>query len=173
MRNRTSAYYIGTDDFLVKTSVTDDRKIRITFTEECTLRVDSIKVYWYPTNQIAEWADKLGKEHLENLQMETDRISGSLNASQDSWMFFSIPYSEGWTAYVDGRKTEIEKANIGFMAFPVEAGSHGILLVYHAPGSLTGRLIAVSGWIIFGILLIVGKNERRNKNACVWRMENQ
>lgn len=173
VRNRTSAYYIGTDDFLVKTSVTDDRKIRITFTEECTLKLDSIKVYWYPTNRIAEWADKLGKEHLENLQMETDRISGSLNASQDSWMFFSIPYSEGWTAYVDGRKTEIEKANIGFMAFPVEAGSHEILLEYHAPGSLTGRIIAVSGWIIFGILLIVGKNERRNKNACVWRMENQ
>lgn len=165
VRNRTSAYYIGTDDFLVKTAVPGDRKIKITFTEDCTLKLDSITVYWYPTGHIADWTNRLEKEPLKNLRVGTDCIDGNVDASQDSWLFLSVPYSEGWSAYIDGRKVEIEKANIGFMALPVKRGNHEVHLEFHAPGSRAGQIMAVSGWGIFCIMLIAGRNKRRNENA--------
>ena len=154
VRDSKDSYYIGVDDFLVKTSVPDDRIIKISFSEECTLKVDNIEVYWYPTDHVAEWTEELRKEYIRDLKVERDCISGTIDASKNSWLFLSIPYSEGWSAYIDDEEVEIQKANIGFMAVPVKAGSHEIYLEYHAPGSRVGRVLAVCGWLVFGMALI-------------------
>lgn len=167
VRDSKDSYYIGVDDFLVKTSVPDDRIIKISFSEECTLKVDNIEVYWYPTDHVAEWTEELRKEYIRDLKVERDCISGTIDASKNSWLFLSIPYSEGWSAYIDDEEVEIQKANIGFMAVPVKAGSHEIYLEYHAPGSRVGRVLAVCGWLVFGMALIYEKKRRKRKCAFI------
>ena len=53
-------------------------------------------------------------------------------------MFFSVSYNEGWSAYVDGEKTDVYNVNNGCVGVRVHEGiaitavSSGILILYAA-----------------------------------------
>lgn len=51
-------------------------------------------------------------------------FNATITASRDVPVFFSIPYENGWSAYVNGEKVDIEKVNVGFMAIRVNAGTN-------------------------------------------------
>ncbi len=63
---------------------------------------------------------------------------------EDNLVFFSVPYDKGWTAYVDGVETAIEKVDVGFMAVYAEKGINEITFVYRTPGLLAGAVISVA-----------------------------
>lgn len=61
--------------------------------------------------------------------------------SDDEFVFFTVPYNSGWKAYVNGEKTEIFKADYGFMAVKVPADTNStIRFNYHTPGIIYGGL---------------------------------
>ena len=76
--------------------------------------------------------------------------------AEPKMVFFSIPYSEGWSATVDGMPAELLKANVGFMALRVPEGQRMIRLEYRTPGldaglAITAGSAAVTAvWMIFG-----------------------
>ena len=41
------------------------------------------------------------------------------NNGKENLMFFSVPYSDGFTAYVNGEEADVEKVNYGFMAVKI------------------------------------------------------
>ena len=149
VRRKDDHYYIGVDDFLVHVAIPESRILEITFTEECELKFEDIEVYWYPLDTAGKKLELLTKEYLENQTVEGNRISGSVQTDGKAWLFLSIPYSKGWNAWIDGEKTEIQKANVGFMALELSQGMHEIILEYKAPGSRVGLLMSVIGWGIF------------------------
>ncbi len=71
--------------------------------------------------------------------------------SRDNLVFFSIPWDKGFTAYVDGVETPIEKVDYGFMAILVPEGEHSIRFVCK-PYGIEARIAAS----IAGILLAAG-----------------
>ena len=74
------------------------------------------------------------------------------NKGGDDLLFFSVPYDEGWTAYVNGEEVGIEKVNIGFMAVPVEGGKVSeIEFRYKTPYLYEGVVITAAG---LGLYLI-------------------
>lgn len=75
----------------------------------------------------------------------------TINMSRDNLVFFSIPWDKGFTAYVDGVETPIEKVDYDFMAILVPEGEHSIRFVWKPYGIEAG--IAAS---IAGILLAAG-----------------
>ncbi len=83
--------------------------------------------------------------HQNPISLATNEITGTLGAEQDRILVFNIPYSTGWTAYDNGEKVELQKANLMYMAMPAVAGSHEIRLVYHTPGGRAGVLVSVMG----------------------------
>ena len=95
------------------------------------------------------------EDKLENLSMEKNRITGDLKASQDEILLLSVPFSKGWTAYVDGTRQDLMRANIGFMAMEVELGTHRVVLTYEDPLSTAGIMIT-----ILGILVLL---------CCIWK----
>lgn len=74
-----------------------------------------------------------------------------IRLEKENLVFYSVPYDKGWSAYVDGKKTDIIKANIGFMAVHVPEGDHEIRFRYETPGLKTGA--AVSG---ISLLVLAG-----------------
>lgn len=68
-------------------------------------------------------------------------------------MFFSIPYSKGWKAYVDGKAQPVFKTNKMYMSINVKKGSHSIDLTYCTPGLKIGLLFSIIGFIIFLVIL--------------------
>ena len=56
-------------------------------------------------------------------------------------MFFSVPYDDGFTAYVDGQETEILRVDEGLMAVLCPAGTVTIDFVYQPDGIRLSRTV--------------------------------
>ena len=74
------------------------------------------------------------------------------NKGGDNLLFFSVPYDRGWTAYVNGEKTDIEIVNIGFMAVKVPGGTTSTIeFRYQTPFFKVGCIISAAA---FGVMLL-------------------
>lgn len=78
-------------------------------------------------------------------------LEGEINVDEGELLFTTIPYENGWTAYVDGEKAEILSAQNAYIAIRTGAGKHKIRLKYNVPGfipSLSISLLTLAGIII-------------------------
>lgn len=72
------------------------------------------------------------------------------NNGDDNLLFFSVPYSEGFTAEVNGESAEIELVNYGFMAVKVPANTKStIVFTYKTPGLSEGTIISLIALLAF------------------------
>lgn len=79
---------------------------------------------------------------------------------EDTYVYFSVPYDDGWTATVDNVETQIIKSG-GMMLIKVPAGTHEVVFTYSTPGFKIGAMIAVVGWIAFlGLNLLYRRKEK-------------
>lgn len=85
------------------------------------------------------------------VKFETDNygFSAKVEREEKSLVFFSVPFDEGWTATVNGKETEIIKANVGFMAVAVPKGTSSIRFNYETPGLSLGIQITVLSLVLF------------------------
>ena len=87
------------------------------------------------------------------------------NKSCDNLLFFSVPYSEGFSATVNGEKVEIEKVNYGFMAVKVPGYTDcEIEFTYETPGLSAGIKISLCALVAFAVYVIVIIIYRRKRN---------
>jgi len=69
----------------------------------------------------------------------------------------TVPYEDGWTAYVDGQKAEILRANYAFMGLNLSEGHHEIVLKYHVPYLAEGVIVSLASLFITTALFVVLK----------------
>lgn len=82
-------------------------------------------------------------------------VKGTADVKEDGWIFVSIPYEDGWKAYVDGSETEIVQADFGFWAIRVNKGIHDITLRYQTPYLIEGSIVSCMGMVFLAIGCIV------------------
>lgn len=77
-------------------------------------------------------------------------------SSQDGLVLFSeIYYPKGWHAFVDGKETEILRANYVLRAVKVAAGKHTIEFKFEPkPYTIGNKITLASNWIV--VLLVLG-----------------
>ncbi len=94
--------------------------------------------------------------------------------AEKSLMFFSVPYSEGFTASINGKPVDVDKVNYGFMGIRIPAEKNlKIVFHYKTPGLSQGIIISLlsvaafvlymSGIIIFRIISANRKNKRNGE----------
>ncbi len=88
-------------------------------------------------------------------------FSATVERNEGTLVFFSIPYEEGWTAYVNGQKAEIEKVNVGFMAVAVGEGISNIEFRYETPGLDTGLIISAISVVILVAYVLLFIREKK------------
>lgn len=85
-------------------------------------------------------------------------LEGSVQAANGQVLFTSIPYMRGWTAYVDGEKTELlPLAGSGVIGVPVGAGTHEIRLEFRTPGLRTGLTVSLIALLAYALCFLIGK----------------
>ena len=87
-------------------------------------------------------------------QTKGNQIAGNINISKAGYFITSIPYDKNFTAYIDEKQTAIEKVNTTFLGFPIKAGKHHIVILYHASGVQVGRFLSLFGLIMTAVLFI-------------------
>jgi uncharacterized membrane protein YfhO len=76
-------------------------------------------------------------------------------SQQDGYLVMSDTYYPGWTAQIDGTKTEVMRANFNFRAIYLPKGEHTVEFRYVPRFLLVGALISlatlltVGGWLVF------------------------
>ncbi len=68
-----------------------------------------------------------------------------ITLDQPQLVFFSVPYSEGWTAEVNGKPVDVEMVSYGFMAVKADAGDNIITFSYSTPGLTVGIFLTILG----------------------------
>ena len=107
--------------------------------------------------------NNLKKYSLDIDEFSDSKIKGKINVDEKRMLFLSIPYDAGWHLWVDGKKAEIQKINIGFMGTVVDKGNHTIELVYIPPWLNLGAIITM---ISIGIVVAMYLYKNKNVKAC-------
>ena len=98
---------------------------------------------------------------------ETNGFTAAINQEKPNLVFFSVPYHEGWKAYVNGQEVAIEKVNVGFMAVECGAGYSEIKFIFETPMLKLGAAASVCCNLAFLVYCLFiaydpdrGRNER-------------
>jgi hypothetical protein len=77
-----------------------------------------------------------------SLREDWNRRTIDLIMSQPGYLVLAYTYYPGWRATVDGRPTEILRANYAFMALPLATGEHQVVLRYRPASLMLGAIIS-------------------------------
>lgn len=108
----------------------------------------------------------LKRNTLTDIKVGTNVITGKLKADRDEILQFSLPYSKGYSVYVDNRKVHTFSSSIGYMGVKVKEGNHDIKVKYASPGIIPGIMITLISCILFGtrgIIIMRGKSLKIKK----------
>ncbi len=122
------------------------------------------------TSDEAYYADCAARAASACETFETNQhgFTAKANLPRENLVFFSVPHSEGFTAYVDGAETPIEDVFGGLSAVFVPAGEHEIEFRYEIPLLREGAVIsAASGalLLLYGAAALLLNRKRRQPAA--------
>lgn len=168
----------GRKDFLVNMRYRREPldRFEITLPAEGTFSFASIEVVCQPMTDFAAQAQELRKDVLRDLDIHemgesfaTEKITGRIDLQEPKILCLQIPCTPGWTAYVDGNRADLIKADTMFSALLLGAGSHEIELRYQTPGLRLGAAVSAVTLLLvllFGVIytlvsLILGRRARK------------
>lgn len=163
------AWYEDKHDFLVNGTYSKKARkaIKITFSNSGIYSFDSLSVLHKPLTGYTDACEALAEESLQEVDLHaaagtlaTSQITGRITVGKNKILVMALPWSEGWSAFVDGQRTELLRANTAFMGLELKRGTHEIELRYATPGLLTGIRLSLAGWGIFLVLWIAGAIRR-------------
>ena len=110
-----------------------------------------------------------------NVESYSDTIvKGTVKAKENCYLYSSIPYDDGWSVYVDGKKAETFEIGGTLLAIELTPGQHKIEYKYFPVGFLYGIIISavtVFGLCVFYIYnkssLKLNKSKRRKDKIIV------
>jgi len=101
-------------------------------------------------------------------------IKGTVNAKENCYLYSSIPYDDGWSVYVDGKKAETFEIGGTLLAIELTPGQHKIEYKYFPVGFLYGIIISavtvlgLCGFYIYNkSSLKLNKSKRRKDKIIV------
>ncbi len=145
-------WYFGFDDYFCNMGYCEEGQstIRLEILRRGKYTFDDLKIICLPMSDYVDKIEQRTERVLENISVVQGNVKGTVEAKEGEWLFLSIPYSIGWSAYVNGEEVEIEKANYMYQAVPLNEGINEIELYYRTPGLLEGILITgVVGSVVF------------------------
>lgn len=142
-------------------------EITLEFTVPGKYKIDNIDIYTQAMDGITELSQERSKDSPKDLKVDGGNITCSINLKEDKEVVFSIPYSNGWTLYVDGKKQETNKANRMFLGARISKGQHQIELKYFSPGMKAGCTASVLGLLV--VLILFSSPYIRQHCRSVWK----
>ena len=118
-------------------------RIRLAFSNWSRYTYDFIKLWAVPMDSYETRVRSIGEDEFRNVRVSGKRISGTAETAQDKIMQFAVPYSVGWTAYIDGEKVETMRSDVLYTAVVLPAGRHEVELRYRTPYMREGLIVSL------------------------------
>lgn len=164
IRRDGETYSLNRSDYMVCLGYDEESgedQVTLTFLESGTYRLEEVEIWYVPMDRYADQVADLNQESLEQVTVEKNKVTGTVELSGEKFMVFSIPWGEGWSVYVDGEQRELCRANVMYMGLSLEAGRHEIELRYCTPGIKAGAVVSLVSLAVFLLLLALWIRKRR------------
>lgn len=104
---------------------------------------------WYDT-YVSDCADRRASA-CSSFRMTNSGFHAEITLKKDDLVFFSVPYDDGFTAYVNGEETDVIRVDEGLMAVLAPAGENTIDFVYQADGYSLARKVSLAALAAFAL----------------------
>lgn len=130
-----------------------DEGMRVTLELESGGSTSGYEICSFDSALFARGAEIMAERSLDITDhSDYGKVTGVVSCASEGALITSIPFASGWTAYVDGKRTEIDSMLDTFITIPLNIGSHEIELRYTPPGLMVGG--AISTLTILALILI-------------------
>ncbi len=122
--------------------------------------------YFYYFNEEVFQADinQLKDGQMEITNYTDTYIKGTVTAQENEILFTSIPYQDGWTVKVDGKKVEPVELLDAMMGVELSPGTHTITFRYVTPGLIPGVIFMLLG---IGMVILFYRYDRKNNKVLI------
>ena len=157
-------FYSGRQDFLLNSCTISDKidSIILTFPTRGVYHFDEFSLISEPLTTFKAKTEQLAANSLENVQINQNKssfistgVTGEITLDGSKLLCLTVPYSEGWKAYVDGTPAVLENVNLMFSGLWLSPGHHTIELRYETPGLLYGLCLSAAGFLLFIFWMIM------------------
>ncbi|MBQ9899105.1 MAG: YfhO family protein [Ruminococcus sp.] len=100
-----------------------------------------------------------------SFKYDSHGFTSEISLDSPRLVFFSVPYSSGWSAEVNGKPADVEKVSYGLMAVRAESGDNTIVFRYRTPGLTAGLILSGVGLLALVLWLLLSRVTRRKGGA--------
>ncbi len=138
--------------------LSEDQIKKYSFTQD---KLENSHSFTYTKNEYFKDCQERKSESCSEFEYTKTGFRASIDRTdkdENTLVFFSVPYENGWSAKVNGKDVDIEKVNVGFMAVEVPANQVSeITFTYKTPGLSTGIVITGVSIVIFIAYVVILK----------------
>ena len=122
--------------------------IQVKFPGNAQVSFESPTFYRLDTKKYTEAIRKI-KENPVEVSSYKNKVTVNYKVKNETSIFFTIPYDQGWSAYQNGKKLQIQQAQTGFMKIDVPEGEGAITLSFIPKGFIAGASCSLIAIIVF------------------------
>ena len=122
--------------------------IQVKFPGNAQVSFESPTFYRLDTKKYTEAISKI-KENPVEVSSYKNKVIVKYKVKNETSIFFTIPYDQGWSAYQNGKKLQIQQAQTGFMKIDVPEGEGTITLSFIPKGFVAGASCSLIAIIVF------------------------
>ena len=122
--------------------------IQVKFPGNAQVSFESPTFYRLDTKKYTEAISKI-KENPVEVSSYKNKVTVNYKVKNETSIFFTIPYDQGWSAYQNGKKLQIQQAQTGFMKIDVPEGEGTITLSFIPNGFIAGASCSLIAIIVF------------------------
>ena len=122
--------------------------IQVKFPGNAQVSFESPTFYRLDTKKYTEAIRKI-KENPVEVSSYKNKVTVNYKVKNETSIFFTIPYDQGWSAYQSGKKLQIQQAQTGFMKIDVPEGEGTIILSFIPKGFVAGASCSLIAIIVF------------------------
>ena len=135
-------YNTYTDHLYCLNGTKEDRTAKITITVKGG-GSQTVYLYTCADEALKSAAEELGRSQLENVSVNGNKVSGSIDADRDGILLMTVPYQKGWHVSVDGETKEPLEIGNMFNGIELTAGSHQISMSFTPSGFFAGLVLSL------------------------------
>lgn len=150
-----NSFYCGVKDFLSNMGYhkAGGKELTISFQKAGTYTFSDLRIVCQPVKDFSEMTSARKQNGLSDVTFEGNSMTGTITAEENQMLCITIPYCDGWTAYVDGEETALYQVNTLYSGIYLTSGNHAVQMVYHTPFLRAGAWISLCSLLIFAGIL--------------------
>ena len=153
-------FYCGIKEFLCNLGYRSkgEGEIEITFPYAGVYKMSDLKIVCQPMKGLADLTAIRKQNGLSDVAVKDNSVKGSITAKENQMLCITVPYSEGWTAYIDGKESKLYQVNTLYSGVYVTPGEHTVEMKYHTPYFREGAVLSLISFLITLGIMIRRKN---------------